>query len=345
MKKTDPIEILEAMNLKNAGRFLRAKDHDRIEALPTPLPEFNSYVSGIGGLPIGQLTEIAGGEFSGKTTFLLNVIAHAQQSEKVAVYFDTEQNFDPQWAEKIGIDLSSLVIVHPSSGDVGFEQICSLVGNVDLIIIDSLSALTPEVHLDKEYGKNKKLGAHAALVAEYVNRLIAGSKKHAQPALRDSGTCLVASNQVREKPNVMYGSPLDVTGGRAWKHHVRLRLWFSNLGVDQKTKDRRGVPTRQKIRIKAKYSQIGVPLRETEFWLPYDTGRIEQISNITLLDVARDRGIVSVGPTGWISWNQEFFNSRNVKTPEKIRGLRKFEQFLEDNPTIKSLIEEETNGD
>ncbi len=271
---------------------------------------------GIGGLPYGRVVEIFGPESSGKTTLTLSVIAEAQKQGKVCAFVDAEHALDPSYAEKLGVNLDDLLVSQPDTGEQALEITDMLVrsGGVDVIIIDSVAALTPRAEIEGEMG-DSHVGLQARLMSQAL-RKITGHIKNAN--------CLVVFiNQIRMKIGVMFGSPETTTGGNALKFYSSVRLDIRRTGSVKQGDEVTGNETRVKV-VKNK---VAPPFRQAEFQILYGKG-IYHAGEVIDLGV-QCKLVDKAG--AWYSYQGNKIG----------QGKANAAQFLEDNPAIMEEIENE----
>ncbi|MGS2744481.1 recombinase RecA [Halomonas sp. LS-001] len=274
---------------------------------------------GIGGLPFGRVCEIFGPESSGKTTLTLSVIAQAQKQGKVCAFVDAEHALDPSYAEKLGVNLDDLLVSQPDTGEQALEITDMLVrsGGVDVIVIDSVAALTPRAEIEGEMG-DSHVGLQARLMSQAL-RKITGNIKNAN--------CLVVFiNQIRMKIGVMFGSPETTTGGNALKFYASVRLDIRRTGSVKSGDEVTGNETRVKV-VKNK---IAPPFRQAEFQILYGKG-IYHAGEV--IDLGVQCSLVDKAGA-WYSY----------KGKKIGQGKANAAQYLEDNPDTMEEIESQIRG-
>jgi recombination protein RecA len=270
---------------------------------------------GIGGLPRGRIVEIYGPESSGKTTLTLSVIAQMQKLGGTAAFIDAEHALDPQYAQKLGCNVSELLISQPDNGEQALEIADMLVrsGSVDVVVIDSVAALTPKAEIEGEMGE-PQMGLQARLMSQALRKLTANIKR--------SNTLLIFINQIRMKIGVMFGNPETTTGGNALKFYASVRMDIRRIGAIKKGEEVIGSETRVKV-VKNK---VAPPFREAEFDVMYGEG-ISRTGD--LLDLAVDKRIVEKSGA-WFAYNGERLG----------QGRENAKLYLRDNPDVYKQIEE-----
>ena len=269
---------------------------------------------GIGGLPRGRVTEVYGPESSGKTTLALSVIAQIQKLGGAAAFIDAEHALDPLYAKKLGVNIDDLLVSQPDSGEQALEIADMLVrsGGVDIVVIDSVAALTPKAEIEGEMGE-PQMGLQARLMSQALRKLTANIKR--------SNTLVLFINQIRMKIGVMFGNPETTTGGNALKFYASVRLDIRRIGAIKKGEEVIGSQTRVKV-VKNK---VAPPFRQCEFDIIYNEGISKEGE---LVDIGSESGIVD--KTGaWYSFNKERIG----------QGKDNARQFLKDNPDIAAEIE------
>ena len=269
---------------------------------------------GVGGLPRGRVVEIYGPESSGKTTLTLQVIAEAQKLGGTAAFVDAEHALDPAYAEKLGVNVDELLVSQPDTGEQALEITDMLVrsGAVDIVVIDSVAALTPKAEIEGEMG-DSHMGLQARLMSQALRKLTANIQR--------SNTMVVFINQIRMKIGVMFGSPETTTGGNALKFYSSVRLDIRRIGAIKKGDEVIGNQTRVKV-VKNKVSP---PFKQAEFEILYGQG-ISRLGEIIDLGVQHD--IVDKAGS-WYSYGDD----RIGQGKENVR------EFLKNNPEMATEIE------
>ena len=271
---------------------------------------------GIGGLPRGRVVEIYGPESSGKTTLTLQAIANCQKNGGTAAFVDAEHALDPSYAEKLGVNVADLLVSQPDTGEQALEIADMLVrsGAVDVVVVDSVAALTPKAEIEGEMG-DSHVGLHARLMSQALRKLTANIKK--------SNCLVIFINQIRMKIGVMFGSPETTTGGNALKFYASVRLDIRRIGAVKKGDEVIGSETRVKV-VKNK---VAPPFRQAEFEILYGEGTSRE-GEIIELGVAQNL----IDKSGaWYSYKGD----RIGQGKENVR------QFLRDNPAIANEIDAE----
>jgi|SRR5690606_9986524 len=270
---------------------------------------------GVGGYPRGRVVEIYGPESSGKTTLTLHAIAEAQKAGGIAAFIDAEHAFDRFYAEKLGVDLENLIISQPDHGEQALEIADNLVrsGAIDIIVIDSVAALTPKSEIEGEMG-DSKMGLHARLMSQALRKLTASiSKTHCT---------MIFINQLREKIGVMFGNPETTTGGNALKFYASVRL---DIRKSTQIKDNNGEVAGNRTRVKVVKNKVAPPFKMAEFDIMYGEG-VSKVGEI--LDIAVDHEIVKKSG----SW----FSYEDTKLGQ---GRDAVKDLIKDNPELMDELE------
>lgn len=269
---------------------------------------------GIGGLPMGRIVEIFGPESSGKTTLTLSVIAQAQKEGKTCAFIDAEHALDPIYAAKLGVQVDDLLVSQPDTGEQALEICDALVrsGAVDVIIVDSVAALTPKAEIEGEMG-DSHMGLQARLMSQALRKLTANIK---------NANCLVVFiNQIRMKIGVMFGNPETTTGGNALKFYASVRLDIRRIGAVKEGEDVIGSDTRVKV-VKNK---VAAPFRQAEFQILYGCGISKEGE---LIDLGVKHKLVDKAGA-WYSYNGEKVG----------QGKANSIKFLQEHPEIAKELE------
>jgi len=270
---------------------------------------------GIGGLPRGRVIEVYGPESSGKTTLTLQAIAEAQKAGGTAAFVDAEHALDPVYAEKLGVQIDDLLVSQPDTGEQALEITDMLVrsGAVDIVVIDSVAALTPKAEIEGDMG-DSHMGLHARLMSQALRKLTANIKR--------SNTLVIFINQIRMKIGVMFGNPETTTGGNALKFYASVRLDIRRIGAIKKGDEIVGNDTRVKV-VKNK---MAPPFRQAEFEILYGQGISREGE---LIDLGVKQGIVDKAGA-WYSYNGD----RIGQGKDNVRN------FLKEHPEITADIDQ-----
>lgn len=263
------------------GTIMRLGDarHMVVETIPTGSVTVDIAL-GVGGVPRGRITEIYGPESSGKTTVCLSIIAQAQKRGGLCAFVDMEHALDPVYAERIGVNLDTLYVTQPDTGEQALEITEALVrsGALDVVVIDSVAALVPRAEIEGEMG-DSHVGLQARLMSQALRKL-AG-------VIKNTNTTVLFTNQLREKVGISYGSPETTSGGRALKFYASVRLDIRRLQAIKKGEDNIG----NRTRIRVTKNKVAAPFKEAEFDIMFfERGGISKVGE--LLDLGTDLGIV-----------------------------------------------------
>lgn len=286
---------------------------ENIEVIPTGSIALNAAL-GVGGYPRGRVIEIYGPESSGKTTLAIHAIAEAQKAGGIAAIIDAEHAFDRFYAEKLGVDIENLLISQPDSGEQALEIAEQLIRSsaVDIVVIDSVAALTPKAELEGEMG-DSKMGLQARLMSQALRKLTA--------AINKTKTTCIFINQLRDKIGVMFGSPETTTGGNALKYYSSVRLDIRRFGQLKDGEDVIGNQTRVKV---AK-NKVAPPFRKAEFDIMYGQG-ISREGEI--VDLGSDLGVIKKSGS-WYSYGETKLGQGREAAKEAVR----------DNPELAEELE------
>ena len=288
-----------------------------IGVVSTGIPSLDKAL-GIGGFPKGRIVEIYGPESSGKTTLTLHVIAQAQKAGGTVAFVDAEHALDPEYASKLGVNMDEVLISQPDSGEQALEVVEALVRSeeVDVIIVDSVAALTPRAEIDGDMG-NSNVGVQARLMSQAMRKLTAINSKN---------DCLIIFiNQLRDKIGVMFGSPETTTGGKALKFYASVRIDIRRIGA---LKDGDAV-IGNKTKIKIVKNKLAPPFKEVELDLIYGEGLSKEAD---LLNLAIQSGVI-VKKGSWLIYKEKSL----AQGIEKVRLMLKEEAFYDE---IQKAIED-----
>lgn len=271
---------------------------------------------GVGGYPKGRVIEIYGPESSGKTTLTLHAIAEAQKKGGIAAFIDAEHAFDRNYAEKLGIDIENLIISQPDNGEQALEITDNLIrsGAIDIIVIDSVAALTPKSEIEGEMG-DSKMGLHARLMSQALRKLTGSISK--------TNCTVIFINQLREKIGVMFGNPETTTGGNALKFYASVRL---DIRRSTQIKDTNSAVQGNKTRVKVVKNKVAPPFKTAEFDIMYGQG-ISKVGEI--IDLGVDFEIIKKSGS-WFSYDDTKLG----------QGRDAVKVLLMDNPELMDELEQ-----
>ena len=307
------IEKLEKSYGKGTIMKLGDAAVEQIETISTGSITLDAAL-GIGGLPKGRVIEIYGPESSGKTTLSIHAIASAQKAGGIAAFIDAEHAFDRLYAQKLGVDIENLLISQPDNGEQALEIAENLIrsGAIDIIVIDSVAALTPKSEIEGEMG-DSKMGLHARLMSQAMRKLTA--------TISRTGCCCIFINQLREKIGVMFGNPETTTGGNALKFYASIRLDIRRIG---QIKDGESI-VGNRTKVKVVKNKLAPPFRLAEFDIMYGEG-ISKVGEI--VDLGVDKGIIKKSGS-WFSYGETKLG----------QGRDAVKQLMLDNPELADEIE------
>lgn len=318
----DKLKALEAAKLQIEKQFgkgslmkLGEKQSMNVEVIPSGSILIDAAL-GVGGYPRGRIIEIFGPESSGKTTLALHAIAEAQKKGGIAAFVDAEHALDPVYARNLGVNTDELWVSQPDTGEQALEITESLVrsGAVDIIVVDSVAALTPQAEIEGDMG-DAHMGLQARLMSQALRKLTG--------IIGKSGTTLIFINQIRMKIGVMFGNPETTTGGNALKFYASVRLDVRKIETIAKGDDD---PVGNRVRVKVVKNKVAPPFRRAELEMEFGKGISAEGS---LLDVGVKYDIIEKSGS-WYSYNGDRLG----------QGRDNIKEFLKSNPTIAAEIEE-----
>ena len=297
------------------GSVMRLGSEERapVEVIPTGSIALDVAL-GVGGLPRGRIIEIYGPESSGKTTVALHAVANAQRAGGIAAFIDAEHALDPDYAKKLGVDIDSLLVSQPDTGEQALEIADMLVrsGSIDLIVIDSVAALVPRAEIEGEMG-DSHVGLQARLMSQALRKLTGG--------LNQTNTTMIFINQLREKIGVFFGSPETTAGGKALKFYASVRLDIRRIETLKDGAEAVG----NRTRVKVVKNKMAPPFKQAEFDILYGVGISREGS---LIDYGVDQGIVKKSGA-WYTYDGDQLG----------QGKENARNFLLQNPDIAADIE------
>ncbi|NDJ53498.1 MAG: recombinase RecA [Chloroflexi bacterium] len=288
--------------------------HMNVDTIPTGSLSVDIAL-GVGGVPRGRVVEIYGPESSGKTTVCLHIISQAQRRGGICAFIDMEHALDPRYAEVIGVDINELYISQPDTGEQALEIAEALVrsGAVDVIVLDSVAALVPRAEIEGEMG-DSHVGLQARLMSQALRKL--------SGAIKQSNTCMIFTNQLREKIGVMFGSPETTSGGRALKFYATMRLDIRRIQAIKKSGDVVG----NRTRIRVTKNKVAPPFREAEFDIMYGEGISYEGD---LLDLATELNFIEKRGA-FYRYNDELIG----------QGRENSKEFLRQNPEYCDVLDQ-----
>ena len=302
------------------GAIMKLGDDEQLVEVENPIPTGSISLDaalGVGGLPRGRVVEIYGPESSGKTTLALHTLANAQKLGGVAAFVDAEHALDVKYAKALGVDIDELLVSQPDTGEQALEIVDRLVRSnaIDILIIDSVAALTPRAEIEGEMG-DSHMGLQARLMSQALRKLTGSISK--------SRTCVIFINQIRHKIGVMFGSPETTSGGNALKFYCSVRLDIRRIGAIKDGSDVTG----NRTRVKVVKNKVAPPFKEAEFDIMYGTGISLEGD---LVDLGSELNVVDKAGS-WYSYGDDI---------RLGQGRENAKEFLRENPDIMTEIEQQ----
>ncbi len=297
------------------GTIMRLGENaiEAVEVIPTGSIGLDIAL-GVGGLPRGRVIEIYGPESSGKTTLALHAIAESQRNGGIAAFIDAEHAFDRFYAQKLGVDVENLLVSQPDNGEQALEITENLIrsGAIDIIVIDSVAALTPKSEIEGEMG-DSKMGLHARLMSQALRKLTSTISKTA--------TCCIFINQLREKIGVMFGNPETTTGGNALKFYASVRLDIRKMTQIKDGEDAIG----NRVKVKVVKNKVAPPFRKAEFDIIYGEGISRTFE---IIDLATEYNVIKKSGS-WFSYGDTKLG----------QGRDAVKKILQDNPELADELQ------
>jgi len=297
------------------GAIMRLGQAEKLvtEAIPTGSVALDIAL-GVGGIPKGRITEVYGPESSGKTTLALHLVAEAQKTGGICAYVDAEHALDPEYARRLGVNIDSLLVSQPSTGEEALEITDGLVrsGAVALIVIDSVAALVPKAEIEGEMG-DSHMGLQARMMSQAMRKLSGSVSK--------TGCVIIFINQLREKIGVMFGNPETTPGGKALKFYASVRLDIRRVETLKQGTDMVG----NRVKVKVVKNKVAPPFRQAEFDIMFGTG-ISRSGGI--LDMAIELGLANKSGS-WFTYGDQRIG----------QGRENAKQYLEEHPEVMAEME------
>ena len=297
------------------GAIMKMSDRavDKVPVIPSGSVTID-HALGIGGYPKGRIIEIFGPESSGKTTLAIHAIAEAQKAGGIAAFIDAEHAFDSTYAQKLGVDIDDLLISQPDNGEQALEIADHLIRSsaIDIVVIDSVAALTPKAEIEGEMGESK-MGLQARLMSQALRKLTANISK--------TGTVCIFINQLRDKIGVVYGNPETTTGGNALKFYASVRVDIRKASVIKDGEEQMGA----RARVKIVKNKLAPPFRKAEFDIMYGEG-ISKIGEI--IDLGVDQGIIKKSGS-WFSYGDRKIGQGRDAVKEAFKAYPEFAAEVE----------------
>ncbi|MCK5594686.1 recombinase RecA [bacterium] len=328
-EKDGALEIAMSQIVKSYGKgsIMRLGEESatiNIDVIPTSSISLDTAL-GVGGIPRGRITEIYGPESSGKTTLALHIVANAQRSGGIAAFIDVEHALDPKYSKVLGVDLDSLLISQPDSGEQALDITETLVRSnaVDVIVVDSVAAMVPRAEIEGDMG-DSHMGLQARLMSQALRKLTAVISK--------SKTSVIFINQIRHKIGVFFGSPETTTGGNALKFYASVRLDIRRIATIKRGDEAVG----NRVRVKVVKNKVAPPFRQAEFDVMYNQGISKEAG---ILDMAIEHKLIEKAGA-WFSYNEEKISQGREGAvrylAEKTDIRDKLEKQIRENTGLKS---------
>ena len=320
-QKLEKMKILQSTLEKieknyGKGSVMKLGDQatDKVDVIPTGSINLDNAL-GVGGFPRGRIIEIYGPESSGKTTLAIHAIAESQKRGGIAAFIDAEHAFDPYYAKKLGVDIDNLLVSQPDNGEQALEIADNLIrsGAIDIIVIDSVAALTPKAEIDGEMG-DSKVGLQARLMSQAMRKLTSTISK--------TGCCCIFINQLREKIGIMFGNPETTTGGNALKFYSSVRVDIRRIQAIKDGDQNIG----NRVKVKIVKNKVAPPFRSCEFDLMFGEG-ISKLGEI--IDLGVELNVIKKSGS-WFSYGDT----------KLAQGREALKQTLRDNPELTAELEE-----
>jgi len=332
LEKDQRIKILEdtIVNLeKQYGKGTIMKLGDgvvaQVEAIPTGSLSLD-YALGIGGVPRGRIVEIYGPESAGKTTLCLHIIAEAQKKGGLAAFIDAEHALDVNYAKRLGVDTTNLLLSQPDFGEQALEIVDTLIRSnaLDIIVVDSVAALVPRSEIEGDMG-DPQMAMQARLMSQALRKITG--------AISKSKTCVIFINQLRSKIGVMFGNPETTTGGNALKFYASVRLDIRRVAA---IKDGNNV-IGNRTKVKIAKSKVAPPFKEVEFDILYNEG-ISKAGDV--IDLATEKGILKKSGA-WFTYKEDRFQGREQLKQKLLEDQKLFEELEKEVKVSLGMIQEE----
>ena len=307
------MEKIEKNYGKGAVMKLGDRSIEKVEVIPTGSINLDAAL-GVGGFPKGRIIEIFGPESSGKTTLAIHAIAECQKSGGIAAFIDAEHAFDSFYAKKLGVDVGNLLVSQPDNGEQALEIADNLIrsGAIDIIVVDSVAALTPKAEIDGEMG-DSKVGLQARLMSQAMRKLTSTISK--------TNCCCIFINQLREKIGVMFGNPETTTGGNALKFYSSVRIDIRRIQAIKDGDQNVG----NRVKVKIVKNKVAPPFRSCEFDLMFGEG-ISKLGEI--IDLGVELNVIKKSGS-WFSYGES----------KLAQGREALKQVLRDNPELCEELE------